>query len=484
LTVKQFESLMKEDLLRSQLVTALTVGAQAPAAMARGIILRDSERRRVAYLTITDALAGAAATPTAEDLKAYYEANSSKFMAPEYRTFTVASVPLKDFVKPASEEELRKAYDAAKARVYDQPEKRTLYQLTYDSESAAQAAIAALNQGKPFEAVASEKGGSLSQATLTEVGVKDMLDPTVAAAAFSPDLIAGGVAGPIKSLFGWTVVQVAAVIPPSTKSFEEVREELAQNFGQQDARKKMLEKIDQLEEARDTGSGLASAAEQAGIILSRFGPVDSNSMASGGFIIPDVPAEVLAAAFKIQEGEESEAEALAADAGYFFVQVEDVTPPAVMPFDVVANDVENRWRADERSERIAVKVKAVKDELAKGATLEQEAAKVDRAVLEAVLTRNSESDAFSAALKDELFKSAPSVVLSGPAGLGSAQTVAVVREIAFNVPQAQQQVAGYAPYLAYQLTQEQLEAYVDALREDYRVRTDQNAVAQLFSESQ
>lgn len=486
LTVSQFEDIIKEDLLRDQLVGSVAAAAPAPEAYARYLLLREVERRRVGYLTITGDMAGIPAEPTPDDLRNYYQENQSAFMAPEYRTFTAAILRYDDFrdglESPA--EELRAYYEANKARLYESPEKRTIYQITYDAESQAEAAVAALRQGQPFEQLASKQGLTLEAVTFTEIEKGDILDPAVSEAAFAADLAEGGVAGPVKGLFGWTVVQLAGVKAPETKSFEEVRDELEAQFAEQHTRKRVLEVIDTLEEARDTGASLVAAAEQAGVQTVRFGPVDSFSFDPGGAVLADIPGEVLSEAFKLDEGEESEAQELA-DGGYFFVQVDEVTPPTPRPYEDVVDEVTARWLAEDRRKRISSAVDQVTSAMASGKSFEEAAEPFNRAVLERVLDRRGADEAFSPNLLEETFKVGEGAVVTGAAGSGDAQTIVEVRQIGYARSQiGPGEQTGFQQFLTYQLNQEYLEAYVQALRDEYVVKTDADALAQIFSETQ
>jgi peptidyl-prolyl cis-trans isomerase D len=486
LSVRQFEAILKEDLLRDQLVDSVAAGGGAPREFVQAMLLREVERRRVGYLTITDDMAGIPAEPTPDDLKTYYDENTSLFMAPEYRSFTAVILRYSDFREglEVADDELRKLYEANKPRLYDTPEKRTIYQITYDSEGEAAAAAAALRQGKPFESLATEKGLTLGAVTFTEIQEKDILDPSVAAAAFAPGLLDGDVPDPVKSLFGWTVVQLAGISPPSTKTFEEVREELVAQFLEADTRKRVLDVIDSLEEARDTGASLGAAAEQAGAVSVQFGPVDRFSMAPGGVIAADIPAEMLEEAFTIDEGSESDAIELA-DGGYFFVQVDEVTPPTPRPFEEISDKVADRWRAEDRRRRIAEAVATVTNAVADGKTLEEAAAPFNRAVLEIVLERNTADESFSAGLVDRAFKSDQGSLISGPAGSSDAQTIVEVRQIGYARSRiGPGQEVSIGQFLTYQLNQEYLEAYVQSLREDYGVKVNQAAIAQIFNEGQ
>lgn len=486
LTVRQFEAMMKEDLLREQLVESVSAPSPAPKEFVKALIMREIERRRVGYLTITDELAGVPREPTEDDLKAYYDANTSQFMAPEYRRFTAVLLRYSDFSEglEAPEEDLRRLYEANKARLYDSPEKRTIYQITYDSEGEAAAAAAALRQGKPFESVAIEKGLTLAAVTFPEVEQKDILDPAVGAKAFSPDTAIGDVSDPVKSLFGWTVVQLVGVTPPSTRTYEDVRDELAAQYLENDTRKRVIELIDTLEESRDTGASLVAAAQSAGAEVRPFGPVDRFSITPGGVIDADIPAPVLEEVFKLDEDAESDAIELGDD-GYFFVQVEEITPPTARPFEDIRDKVADRWRAEDRRRRIADAVASVTRAVAEGKSFADAAAPFDRAVLERVLDRGAGDEYFSPDLIEQVFKADQGALISGAAGSGDAQTIVEVRQIGFARNRiGPGQELSYKQFLTYQLGQEYLEAYIRSLREDYGVKANEAALAQIFNEGQ
>jgi peptidyl-prolyl cis-trans isomerase D len=191
---------------------------------------------------------------------------------------------------------------------------------------------------------------------------------------------------------------------------------------------------------------------------------------------------VLAEAFKIGEGEESEAVELS-DGGYFFVQVNEVQAPAALAYEDVAEEVAQKWRAEERKTRIAAAVKQAKDAVAAGKKLSDAAALFNRAILEAVLTRGRANDAISQAFSEDIFKADLNAVISGEAGVAGAQTIVEIREIGFgrNRISAGEETA-FGQYLGAQLNQEYVDAYLAALREDYGVKVDKERLSELFQQ--
>ena len=487
LSVTQFEQRIESDLIRSQLVGALAAAGPAPNPFVDAFLMRQSEQRRIAYLTVTNDMAGAAAEPTPDDLRTYYETNQTAFTAPEYRTFDMLVLRNSDFRDglEAPEEELLRIYEINKPRLYDTPETRTIYQVTFDTEAEALAAVSTLRQGTPFETIAAGRGMSLEAATSTDAQKRDILDPAVAEAAFAEGLEEGYVVDPVEGIFGWTVLQIAGVTPPTTQTFEEVRDDIESEYLEQDTRRKLQDAIDIFEEERDTGADIVAAAEAIDRQVVSVGPVDRFSFEPGGAILSDIPGEVLAEAFLLEEGIEGEANTLSEGDGYYFVTVRDITAPAVKPYDVVADEVVDRWRKDEREQRISATVRSIREAVEGGQTLEEAAEPYARAPIEQLVNRQYEDDAISRAFNDQVFFAEPGNLVSGPTALGESQVVAEIREIYVSprmTPPEQQNI--YGQYLGYQLDQELLEAFVTEIREDYGVKVTQSQIEALFSDVQ
>lgn len=487
MSVNEFERRVRQDLRRNQLISALAARSPAPDPFIEAMLLRDTEQRRIRYLIVTDEMAGRAQEPTPDALQAYYEENPSTFTAPEYRTFDLLVLTSEDFREGAEapEEELRRIYELNKERVYDKPERRTLYQITFETEAEAETAVAALRQGKPFENIASEHGRSLDAVTFTEATKADILNPAVADAAFAQGVEEGAILDPVQGILGWTVVQVAGVIPAEESTFEEKRAEIEEQYLEQDVRRALLDAIDEIEEARDTGAGLAAAAEAAGFAVETVGPVDRYSFAPGGAIVDKVPGEALSEAFLLEEGEESEARELAVRNGYFFVSVRDVIAPKLKPFEDVRDEVVERWRKEERKERVSAAVRDIREKVEAGESLETVAGQYDRAPTERVIDRSFTDEAISQAFSTELFSATPGELVSGPAGLGESQIVAEILDVGYargRVPP--EQVSMFEQYMGFQLDQELVEAFLSAVRDDARPKVNQAQLDAIFGEEQ
>lgn len=484
-SIREFEERIRMEMLRAQLLGGVARGGPASPAMIDGLIAREVETREVSYVTIGEDAAGAAPAATPDAINAYYEKNKSQFMAPEYRTFTAVILKNEEYVDraEASEDKLREIYNANKAK-YETPERRTFYQITIEKSSDADAAAKALKEGRPFEAVAIENGQNLAQVTRTDVLKTDIVDPAVGNAVFDAAAGAGAVIGPVKGVFGFNVMQVASVTPAAVQPFEDVRGDIETTFLDQGTKKRLFEKIEDIENERDTGASIADAAARHGVKASVIGPIDSFSFGRGGEIIDAVPGDVLASAFKLEEGEENEATELADKSGYYFLAVTEVIPPAPMPLDTIAAEVEARWRASDRDARLSAVVTKINDALAKGTPLAQAAEPFNRAPLPASLTRRSVNDTFSQDLLDQIFSAAKGKSVSGRAGDG-AQVIVVVNDITFGAsPVGPDQIAAFGRFIGNQFDQELIDAYATAVREDAKVKINTALIETQFSEGQ
>lgn len=484
-SIREFEERIRMEMLRGQLLGGLARGGPASSAMVDGLIAREVESREVNYVTIGEDAAGAAPAATPDAIKAYYEKNKSQFMAPEYRTFTAIVLKNDDYIDraEASDDKLLEIYNANKVK-YETPERRTFYQITIETQADAEAAVKALKDGRPFESVAIENGQNLAQVTRTDVLKTDIVDPAVGNAVFDAAAAGGAVIGPVKGVFGFNVMQIASVTPAAIKTFEEVRDEIEANFLDQGTKKRLFEKIEDIENERDTGAAIADAAKKHGVAAQTFGPVDSFSFGRGGEIIDSVPGDVLAAAFKLEEGEETEATELSDKSGYYFVSVTEVIPPAPIPLETIEAEVEARWRASERDARISAVVTKISEAVALGKPLAEAAAPFNRAPLPASLTRRSVNDTFSQELLDQVFSAAKGKSVSGRAGDG-AQVIVGVEDIKFGAsPVGPDQIAAFGRFIGNQFDQELIDAYAGAVRADAKVKINKSLIETQFADGQ
>ena len=486
LTLRQFDQLARSDMKRQQLITAISAGGRAPRALVDFYVARETEQRKISWLTITPAMAGAIAEPTPEDLQSWYDTNAPAYTNPEYRTFSIAYFRSEDFSDGMTieEDELRQIYEINRERLYEQPERRTLYQLTYENEADAIAAVDRLRDGVPFETLAIEKGISLAAATLENTSREEMLNQEVAAAAFTAENDAGTILNPVSGIFGSTIVQIVEVTPAETQSFDEVREAIEQSRLAQETQQLIIGKLEEVEEQRDSGISLKEAAEIAEVKFTTVGPMDRFSLAPGGNpIIDNIPAEALEEAFALEEGEESDAIELGNNAGYVLLSVDEITPPTVRPYEDVAADVETAWQQNARRMKVTELANSLAQRVKDGEDLSAIADEFERTpITETLRIANPSHDSIASTLHDTIFDADIGSTVTGNANSENARIVVTIEDISF----ARGDISGlrleaFRDFVGNQINQELLNAYINTLQETHDVQVNQTVIDRIFS---
>ena len=214
------------------------------------------------------------------DIATYYEANRAKFAIPEqvkveYLVLDAEHLP---GVATPSDDKLREVYTAQPER-FGQPERRRARHILVSVPAGADEAVDAqakaaiesarerVAKGEDFAAVAREvsqdpgtkgRGGDLG-----EFG-RGVMDPAFEQAAFS--LAKGQLSEPVRSRFGYHLIETTEIIPASIKPFEAVRAELIAEVTKQEASSHFFDQSERLAalvyESRDS---LSPAAEQLGL---------------------------------------------------------------------------------------------------------------------------------------------------------------------------------------------------------------------------
>ncbi|HWY62664.1 MAG TPA: SurA N-terminal domain-containing protein, partial [Rhizomicrobium sp.] len=269
-TEADFLAEMRADLTRDQLTGTLERGFSLPPGYVQALFLFLTEKRAAEYVIVAPEAVGPIAPPTDAVLAAYVKQHADQFSTPEYRQVEYAYIGPQDVAKEAAVTDamIAQDYEAHKAD-YNVPEKRDVEQIEFANEADAEAARAGLDKGKTFDALAAEKKikpADLALGTLT----KDMLsDPARAEAAFS--LPVGQVSPPVKTaLGGYVLLRVTKIIPGSSRSLDEARDEIKKRLALSVAAGKIADILNAFEDARSGGADIATAAKKAGMKASKI----------------------------------------------------------------------------------------------------------------------------------------------------------------------------------------------------------------------
>jgi len=275
-----FEAQLRQRIIGSQLIRAVTSSELVTKAERSQYQRLTKQQREVTWLRLPlERFQGQEPIDEAA-ITAFYEANTARFQIPEqvklaYLVLDVAGLAAKNQV---SDDEIRRLYDTDQAR-FGQPERRRvrhiLLTLPQDADEAAAAAVLTeslsvrqrIQDGETFDVVAkavSKDPGSAGQGgSLGEIE-KGMMDPAFEQAAFS--LPVGDLSEPVRSRFGYHLIQVEAITPAAVKPFEEVHEQLRGELAKQQAESMFYDLGERLANVvYESADSLDPAAQELGL---------------------------------------------------------------------------------------------------------------------------------------------------------------------------------------------------------------------------
>jgi peptidyl-prolyl cis-trans isomerase D len=433
-TEKSFLELIRSDFIRAQLENAVEGGFVLPSGYARMLLAYTTEMRAADYVVVSDASLKPIAPPPDAVLQAYIKAHASGYSTPEYRDVTFAKLAPEDVkgTLTASEAQIRQAYDNRKSR-YVVDEKRAVERLTFPSQKEAEAAHAKIAAGQSFENAAKARGFSQKDIDLGEIVAKD-LDPSEAKSVFA--LKQGGVSEAVKSTFGWNIYHVSRIVAGSTKTIDQVREELTGLVLDELARAKLDDASNAYTDAMTAGLSLAEAAAKAGMKISHATAVDRDGLTPDGTkaAAPD-DAEFRELVFKAEVGEEGDP-VLSKAGALYVLQVNGVVPPKLRPLAQVREKALAAWTAEQRTIQLKARAVALTAQATREKSLDGVAKAVGATVQHSkVLTRRAGAGPFSDTLLEAFFDAAPGAAVFGqPAGNGQGYVVARVTAVAHRLP--------------------------------------------------
>ncbi len=352
-------------------------------------LLGETRDVTIAALKAPEASADAAVVSDAQ-IKAWYDSHAADYKQGESVTLEYVdvdgNVPNAGAVAaPADEAVLRKRYEQEKSR-FMSAEQRLASHILITVPAGADAATqkAAEQKVAALAAQAKQPGAdfaALAKTNSQDPGSKDSggdlgwVDRGVMVKPFEDALFsmkAGEISGPVKTDFGYHVLQLREIKPGQGKSFEEVRDVLAREQAEADGERVYNDLAGRVvNEVLKNPTSLGPAAQSVGLPVQRLGPF-SRATASG---IAANPA-VLRAAFSdtlVQDGTVSDPIEIGPRHAVF-IRVLQHTPEQAQPLAQVRDAVIAAVRADRAAKAAEKAADAILARIAKGETLQAIAA--------------------------------------------------------------------------------------------------------------
>jgi peptidyl-prolyl cis-trans isomerase D len=428
LTEEQLVARLRHDIPRSDLLQAVTAGFGASRPVVDVLYRYRNEKRLADIVAIPAASISDVGEPSEAELSKFYEEHQDLFRAPEYRSFTLASLSPADVQQPAQipEDKLRAEYDLRKDE-FETPEQREIQQILAPSEEKAKEAEAALAAGKDLKEVATAMGQDPDTVDLGLLNRKE-IPHELGDVAF--ELALTKPSQPVKSPLGWHILRVVKIEPGGTQTFEQAKPKLEAELKLQDAVDQIAKVGNQADDALAAGGTLAEVAPKYGLKVTNVASIDEQGNGPDGkpIKLPVASEEVLKSAFATGENETSRITDVQ-DGSIFAVQVTKVTLPQVKPLDEVKDKVIAAWQAERKREAAQKQAEALAAAVKPDLTLAKAATEKGLSLLpSAPLSRRPQpGQTVPPALVAKLFAAKPNDVVT--AGNANDAYVAQLKEI-------------------------------------------------------
>lgn len=336
----QFLAVLRADLSRQALLTAVRGGAAAPDILVRALAAYAGETRTADIAAIELAALPAPPEPDEATLRRWYDTHPEDFSSPEFRSLLVAVLSPDQLAGgiEVPDEDVAAAF-AARRGEFEQPERREADQLQFPDEATAGIIAAQWRLGADWATIAAratEAGGTANRLGLVTRAAVPI--PSLAEAIFGTQ--GAGVVGPVRTPFGWAVIRVSRVEPGRTMTSEEAAPMLRAAIQRERAADQIYARERRIEDALAGGMTLEEAAREYGMALFRAAAVDAEGRDPEGLAVDLGPAAqpALAAGFAATPASEPRLTE-ASGAVFFAVKVLGITPAAPRPFEAVRDAV-------------------------------------------------------------------------------------------------------------------------------------------------
>ncbi len=382
MSVQSFEAGLAQDLRAQQIAAAVSATGFVSDASARRLLAAQLEEREVREMRFPVADYRDGVKPGDGAAAAYYEANTARFERParlkaEYLVFDEAAARR---LIAVSDEEARAFYDNPEnAARFEMPEERKARHILIladekaSGDEVAQAkarieAIGARLRKNPaqFEAIAKESSqdpGSASRGGDLGFFARGIMDPAFEDAAFSQPK--GEIGAPVRSSFGFHIIQVTGSKAASKQSFENARAEIIDELATQAAKQRFAQMADQFANTvYEQADSLKAAAEAMKLEIRHSDWIERGAKAFG----PYRNEQLLGAVFS-DDSVRDRRNTAAIDLGnntLVAARVTEFEAAQRLPLETVKSEIEQQLHAEAAAKAAAEKGAATLAALEKG----------------------------------------------------------------------------------------------------------------------
>jgi peptidyl-prolyl cis-trans isomerase D len=421
MTIAELERMMRQDLLRKQLESLVTDGVTVTPNEVQDEFKKRNEEIKAEYVHVDSARLQAGLSAGEDEVRAHFEADKEAYRIPEKRVASYVHVDPSTLRAQATvtDADVRSRYETQISRFKEEEqacsqhilvkvkgEAETTGRTDEQGKKAADDILAQLRAGGDFGAIARKSSeDTVSAAKGGDLGcfARGTMVPEFENVAFN--LEPGVLSEPVKTQYGYHIIQLKELRKEHVKPLDEVKETLKAELVTERAQAQAERVAGDMAQALAGGRKLEEAASANGAQVQKSQPVGRGEMS-----LP-FTEEVIGRLFELKPGE-THTKPLAVDNGFIFVALAETKESRVPELA----EVQERVKAD------VIAKKAQEQALAKATELRTKAASggLAKAASALGLTR----------------KETPAAVRRGDA-IGELPLGAGVEEAAFTLPAGQ-----------------------------------------------
>ena len=350
-----FEAELRNNMLVNKLRTDVTAGAFVPEAAVKDLFRYEGERRILEYVLYPVGDYTAKVAVEDAQIKDYYEANQAAFTLPpqadvEYLLIGAEALAAAQVI---SDQAVADFYEknAAQFATPDMVRARHILILSDakaspEDQAKAKARIEdaakRLKNGEDFAKVAkdvSEDPGSAQNGGELGWFAHGQMVPEFDKAAY--ELKDGQVSEPVKTDFGWHLIQTEEHKAAGQRPLAEVKEEIRTRLAQNEAAGKVQEALEQVQLAVISGKTLKEAGEPLKLIPEGTGLMNTSDLSTRTGIKPEnIPALLAAKPGTVLDTP------FVTKTGYVIAKVNESKPQSVKPLEAVKDDIKASLQQD------------------------------------------------------------------------------------------------------------------------------------------
>jgi len=479
----QFTAQVAKQLIDEQYVRGITETAFVTQHQLEAFYRLRNQERNIEYFTLP--LKPYVGDVSDKDIQAYYQDNKSQFQNPEMVSVEYLSITLDDVSGSVqvTEDELKAQYEEQKGQ-FGNPERRKVSHILISADSAKEEEVKAaqakagllrerLVKGEDFAKLAKESSDDkVSGAKGGDLGFvgKETLDPNFASSAFSLGL--NEISQPVKTPFGFHLIKVTELIPATTKKFEEVHDELSKSYKRAAAENKFYDAKQKLDELSfEHNDNLEPVAKALNLKVERSGQFTRDN-GEGAF--SDAALRNAAFTPEVLDGKNSAAVEIGNDKVYV-LHIKEHIPAADKPLAEVKQEIVSKLRLKRSQEFARKQAEQLLGEIKQGKSLADVAKSIGLSVNKSTIKLVGKVDlpaelieAVNKAPVPQQGKAAPAISALG----NGEQVVFALTEVKDGSTASvdPKELTMAKQYLARNIGQAELTAYLDFLREQTKVK--------------